>query len=277
MPDRSALRARVEGLTKVVTIPPAVDRIVAKINSGTASASDIADDISQDQILAAKVLKLVNSGFYGFRQPITTITHATVLLGLDVVRTVVLTASVMDIIQAMNEMMTGLWRHSVGTARAASAIAQHLDVPSPEEYGLAGLLHDVGKVIIAQTFPAEHARIRQLVESRQCLQLDAEQEVLGVTHADVGFWLLRKWALPAELVYPIAYHHAFHPRRDHAERTAVVHLADILCRALGIGYGGDHRIPVPHNEALALLDLPMSTIDAICRQLEADASSETWE
>jgi putative nucleotidyltransferase with HDIG domain len=274
--DRAAIRARVEGLTKVVTIPAAVGRITAKINSGTATAAEIAADISQDQVLAAKVLKLVNSGFYGFRQPITTITHALVMLGLDVVKNLVLTASVMDLVDAMNTMMSGLWLHSLGTARAASAIAERLDAPNPEEHALSGLLHDVGKVVIAQVFPAEYARITAAVAARHCLQLDAEQEVLGVTHAEVGFWLLKKWALPDKLVYPIAYHHAFHARRDHADRTAIVHVADILCRALAVGYPGDGRIPAPHPDALAMLDLPMSEYDAICRQLDADASSGSF-
>lgn len=276
MPDRAAIRARVEGLTKVVTIPAGVDRIIAKINGGTATAAEIAADIGEDQALAAKVLKLVNSGLYGFRRPITTITHALVMLGLDVVKNLVLTASVMDLVDAMNRMMAGLWLHSIGTARAASAIAERLGAPSPEEHALAGLLHDVGKVVIAQVFPAEAQRITALVAERHCLQVDAEHELLGVTHAEVGFWLLRKWALPDKLVYPIAYHHAFHPRRDHADRTAIVHVADILCRAMAIGYPGDGRIPSPHPEALALLDLPMSEVEAICRQLDADLAGGTF-
>lgn len=274
MPERAAIRARVEGLTKVVTIPIGVDRIIAKINSGTATASEIAVDIGEDQVLAAKVLKLVNSGFCGFRQPITTITHALVMLGLDVVKNLVLTASVMDLVDEMSRTMAGLWQHSIGTARAAGAIAERLEVTSPEEHALSGLLHDVGKVVLAQVYPAETARVTALVQQRRCLQIDAEQEVLGVTHAEVGFWLLRKWALPDKLVYPVAYHHAFHPRRDHADRTAIVHLADVLCRAMAIGYPGDGRSPSPHPEALALLDLPMPEVEAICRQLDAELTVE---
>jgi putative nucleotidyltransferase with HDIG domain len=273
MPDRAAVRARVEGLSKVVTIPASVGRIAAAINSGSATASEIAAEINQDQILAAKVLKLVNSGFYGFRQPITTITHAVVMLGLDVLKNIVLTASVMDVVDAMNTVLEGLWLHSIATARAASAIAERLDAATPEEHALAGLLHDCGKVVIAQVFPAEYDKIRQLTASRACLQLEAEQEVLGVTHAEVGHWLLKKWALPDTLVYPIAYHHAFHARRDHADRTAIVHVADILSRALGAGYAGDDRMPPPHPDALALINLPMHEYEAICRQLEADISA----
>jgi putative nucleotidyltransferase with HDIG domain len=270
MSDRAALRAKVEGITKVLTIPAVVSRIMTLVNTGTVSAAEIAEEVSRDQVLAAKVLKLVNSGFYGFRQPITTITHAMVLLGLDVMKTVVMTASVVDIVDTMNQFMEGLWEHSVATARASTALAERRKAPDPEEYGLAGLLHDIGKVVIAQTFPEEHARIRALVAERNCLQSEAELEVFGVTHAEMGMWLLKKWSLPPKIVYPIAYHGNFHPRRDHADRTAVVHVADILCRAKGIGFPGDRRIPRVDPEAWALLRLTMEDVERVCAQLDDD-------
>jgi putative nucleotidyltransferase with HDIG domain len=270
MPDRAVLRARVEGISKILTIPTIVTRITAMMASGTVSAPEIAEEISKDQILTAKVLKLVNSGFYGFRQPITTITHAMVLLGLDVVKTIVLTASVLDIVDAMNQYMEGLWEHSLGTARAAKIFAERLAMPNPEEVALSGLLHDIGKVIIAQTFPAEQARIREVVGAKDCLQIEAEQEVLGVTHPEIGFWLLKKWSLPAKMLYPIAYHSNFHPRRDFADRTAIVHVADIVCRAKGIGYPGDSRIPAINHEAWAMLNMSAHTLEDVCLQIDEE-------
>jgi putative nucleotidyltransferase with HDIG domain len=270
MPDRAVLRAKVEGITRIATIPTIVNRLTVRVASGSVSTAEVAEEIAKDQVLTAKVLKLVNSGFYGFRQPITTITHAMVLLGLDVVKTLVLTASVLDIVDAMNHYMAGLWEHSLGTARAANAIAERLGVPNPEEVALSGLLHDIGKVIIAQTFPAEHARIRQIVLERNCLQIEAEQDVLGVTHPEVGVWLLRKWSLPPKMVQAIGYHSNFHPRRDFADRTAIVHVADILTRAKGIGYPGDSRMPRLNPDAWALLQLSMKDVADICAQLEAE-------
>lgn len=272
MADRAAIRAKVEAITTVLTIPAVVSRITAMISTGTVSAAEIAEEIGKDQVLAARVLRLVNSAFYGFRQPITTISHAMVLLGLDVVKTLVMTASVLDIVDAMNQHMAGLWEHSLGTARAANALAERLAMDDPEECALGGLLHDMGKVVIAQTFPAEHARIRQTVAERGCLQIDAEMAVLGVTHADVGMWLLKKWSLPAKIVYPIAYHSNFHPRRDFADRTAIVHLADIICRAKGIGYPGDDRIPRLNPEAWGLLHLSMGDVEEVCAQLDREVA-----
>lgn len=260
MRDRAVVRARVEGISKILTIPTIVGKITTMVSSGTVSAGEIADEIGKDQILAARVLKLVNSGFYGFRQPISTITHAMVLLGNDVVKTLVLTSSLLDIVSAMNEHIKGLWEHSIGTARLAGALAQKTEAKNPEEVALCGLLHDIGKVIIAQTFPEEHAEIRRTVTERNCLQIEAEQAVLGVTHPEVGMWLLKKWSLPASLVNPVAYHSNFHPRRDFADRTAIVHVADILCRAKGIGYPGDDRMPAINRDAWAMLRLDMNDV-----------------
>jgi HD-like signal output (HDOD) protein len=109
-----------------------------------------------------------------------------------------------------------------------------------------------------------------VIAERNCLQIEAEADVLGVTHPEIGMWLLRKWQLPPRILYPIAYHSNFHPRRDFADRTAVVHLADILCRALAIGYAGDNRIPRMNPEAWSLLHLRMEDLDGICTQLEEE-------
>lgn len=272
MLEKNVVRSSVEG-TQVRAIPEVVRRISALISGRVTSASEIADEIAKDPILAARVLKLVNSGFYGFRQPVTTITHAMVLLGLDVVKSLVLTSTVMDEFDAARSRVQGLWEHSLGTARACQILAERLGLPNPEEVALCGLLHDFGKVIIAQTFPSEFSQIDAVVREQGCLRIDAEREVLGVTHADVGMWLLRKWSLSSALVYPVAYHSNFHPRRDYADRTAVVHLADILARAKRIGNAGDARMPRMNPEAWAFLSLSMTDVAFVCAHLDADVDA----
>jgi len=270
MPDRAALRARVEAMSNIQTVPQVVARITALIDGGMASANEIAAEVAKDQVLAAKVLKLVNSGFYGFRQPITTVSQAMVLLGQDVIKTVVLTASVLEIMDSMNRVFSGLWAHSLATARAAAGLCDRLGIEKPEEVALAALLHDLGKVIIAQRFPAEHEAIRKMVRERNCLQVEAEQAVLGVGHPEVGQWLLKKWALPDALVHPIAYHGAFQPQRDFADRTAVVHVADVIARALGVGNPGDNRVPAIDRQAWQLLRIDLRDVEDVCLRLQAD-------
>jgi putative nucleotidyltransferase with HDIG domain len=268
--DRAQVRARVEGTSNISTIPDIVSKLRRTMDSPSASAVGVGEEISKDQVLAAKVLRLVNSGFYGFRTPITTITQAMVLLGFDVVKTLVLSASVLDILELMNKYLSGLWEHSLATARVANALGERLRLPNPEEIAVAGLLHDLGKVVIAQRFPAEHKQIRETVEATGCLHLEAERQVLGVTHPEVGMWLLKKWGLPGKLVYPIAYHHAFHVSRDFADRTAIIHVADVACRAHGFGWAGDGRVPAINREAWALLRLSVEDVAAVYQQLDGE-------
>ncbi len=269
--DRAQIRTRVEGTSNIATIPDIVAKLRRTMDSRSASAMAVGEEIAKDQVLAAKVLRLVNSGFYGFRTPITTITQAMVLLGFDVVKTLVLSAAVLDILELMNQYLAGLWEHSLATARAANWIADRMGLRNPEEVAVAGLLHDLGKVIIAQRFPNENKEIRALAESGAGrLQLDAERTVLGVTHPEVGMWLLRKWGLPDKLLYPIGYHHAFHSSRDVADRTAIIHVADIIARGAGIGYSGDNGIPAINPDAWSMLKITMSDVDEIYQQLEGE-------
>ncbi len=268
MIDKTVLRAKVEGTTNISTLPDVVIKLRRMMDSPSMSAAVAGHEIGKDQVLAAKVLRLVNSGFYGIRTPITTITQAMVLLGFDVVKTLILSASVLDILELMNRHLSGLWEHSVATARVANALADRLKLPNPEEIAVSGLLHDLGKVVIAQRFPNEHREIRAIVDARNCLQVEAELEVLGVTHSKIGMWLLKRWGLPAKLVYPIAYHTEFLAGREFADRTAIIHLADVMCRARGYGYPGDNRVPAINREAWDLVQITMTDVQDVYLQLD---------
>ena len=166
------------------------------------------------------------------------------------------------------QRMRGFWQHSVGTARIAGTLAERAGLAKPEELAVAGLLHDIGKVVIAQVAPEESTAIDELVESSGGLRIDAEREVLGVTHPEVGGWLAEKWSLPDRLTYPVAFHNDFDPDQRFADRTAVVHVADIACRAYGFGFPGDRRIPAIDRRAWGLLGLSMPDLAATFIELD---------
>jgi HD-like signal output (HDOD) protein len=228
------------------------------------TAAEVGREIEKDQVLSAKVLKLVNSGFYGFSQPISTIQHAMVLLGFNVVKTLVLSTSVLDM---MSKSMAGLWQHSLACARTCGIIGRFLDLDDPEEISVTGLLHDLGKVVLEANVKEVFDPVMQLVETRNMLFYEAEQQVMEITHATLGGWLLEKWQLPGQLVEPIMYHHDFHPRRTHAKRTGIVHLADILVRAEGFGSGGDRRIPILSEEAMKVMGLDVNDLGDIMDEM----------
>ena len=265
--DQERIRALAEKATNLPTLPDIVMRIAEMVDSPRTTGRQLGAEISKDQVISAKVLKLVNSGFYGFSQPIAAIPHAVTMLGFNAVKSLVLSSSVLEL---MGEALPGLWEHSLACARAGALIANHLNMSDPEEISTIGLLHDLGKVILHQTMESEFRRVWLRVEKRDMLFYQAEEEVLGVNHGAIGGWLLEKWALPAKLVAPIVDHHDFRPHREHAERTGVVHLADVLCRAEAFGNGGDRKIPRLEASTLEFLDLSIEDVRQIMEQMNLE-------
>lgn len=262
------LRAKIERITTLPTLPQVVTKIAAMVESSESSVADVGRIIAKDQVLSAGVLKLVNSAFYGFSRRVSTVTHAMVLLGFNVVKGLVMSASVFDLFQQGEGDgldRKHLWDHSIGTARIAGVLAQKVKLQEPEDAVVAGLLHDLGKIVLCAYLPEEFAAIIELAKKRNLLMLEAEMEILGVTHGEIGRWLLERWKLPAKLIEPIALHHAPHLAREAPLTTAVVHLADILCIAASIGDSGDAKIPPLSHAAWNLLGMTMGQVEeALC-------------
>lgn len=257
---KEKVRQIVERASNLPTLPNIVKQIAKMVDSPETTGRQLGAEIARDQVISAKVLKLVNSGFYGFTQSISSIPHAVTMLGFNAVKSLVLSSSVID---SMDKAFPGLWDHSLACARTCTLIAKQLGMPDPEELSTIGLLHDLGKVVIYQTMRGQFQRVQLRVEKKEMLVYQAEEEVLGVNHGELGSWLLDKWALPTSLTAPIADHHDFRPSRSHAERTGLLHLADVLCRAEGFGNGGDRKIPRLDPEALELLDMSIDDVREI--------------
>jgi putative nucleotidyltransferase with HDIG domain len=264
---KERVRARIEQSGNLPTLPGVVAKIVEIVDEEQTTARQLGAEIAKDQVISAKVLKLVNSGFYGFSQTISTIPHAVAMLGFDTVKSLVLSSSVLEM---MDAALPGLWDHSLACARTCTFLAEEANLEGPEEVSVIGLLHDLGKVILCQTLPDEFARVRQRVDRAGLLFAGSEQDVLGCNHGEIGAWLLAEWALPPKLTEPIADHHDFRARRDHAERTAAVHLADVLVRAEAFGDGGDRRIPCLAPDTLDTLGLDMARVEKVMNRMHAE-------
>jgi len=243
-PDLNRIIARVEDLP---TLPRTVLRITELVNDPKSSARDLARVITDDQVLAARLLKLVNSSFYGFPQRISTITGAIVLLGFDAIRNLLLTTSVFDLFANRKRIsefsQEQFWDHSLGCAVGAKILGNHLRYDKVEELFVSGLLHDIGKIVEMIFMPEQFSKITRLVQKENILMFSAEEQILGYTHADVGRLLAEKWNLPPKLISVILHHHRPGTAGRFAQEAAIIHLADIFCRALNIGSGGDNKIP----------------------------------
>ncbi|MBX3305512.1 MAG: HDOD domain-containing protein [Nitrospira sp.] len=236
------LRNRIEQLGDLPTLPHVVQRLATMIASPTVSAEEIGTIIEKDQVLAAKVLRLANSPFYGFPSRIGSVSHAVIVLGFNVVKGLTLCASALSIMKDAG--MDQLWRHSLGVAITAKLLATRLDIKNPEELFVSGLLHDIGKVVLYVKWPDVGNSIKDAIKTRTDHSLfDIEQELTGLSHAEIGGYLASAWHLPVTLREPILYHHNPMQAKDAILQTAIVHVADILVKGLACGNPGDDLIP----------------------------------
>ncbi|AAR35439.1 HDOD domain-containing protein [Geobacter sulfurreducens] len=246
------------------TLPGIVTRLQALSENRKSTIQEMAQLVSSDQILSARVLRLVNSPSYGFYR-VSTISNALILLGVNVIKSLALSSSIFEI---MEKTIVGLWEHSLGAGVAANIIARRLKLPEVEEISTAALLHDIGKVIIKEKCPEDYARVAMLMERKGLAMLDAERELLGTDHAEVGEWLVRSWYLPDKLSEPVACHHDVARSSTHQVKTAVVHLADVLVKASGFGFSGDEYVPQIQPEAWQRLGMTEGDLVAIVEELE---------
>ena len=158
--DPKLLRAQIERIDTLPTIPSVLKKLLAVIENPKVSLTEVGNFIQSDPVLTSRVLKMVNSPIYGFPGRISAVQQALILLGLNVVRGLLLGVSVFEVMQ---KSMVGLWEHSLGCAIAARIIAKKKNISEPEEISIAGLLHDIGKVVMILRYKEEY---EEVMESR---------------------------------------------------------------------------------------------------------------
>jgi putative nucleotidyltransferase with HDIG domain len=261
------IEQKVIELVNLPTLPGILMKISRMTESKESGAADVAKLLSSDQVLSAKVLRLVNSPVYGFPGRISTVTHAVVLLGFNVIKGMVLGTSVFD---AFGRHAQGFYAHSLGCAIIARRVAKQMNLKDVEEVMIAGLLHDLGKVVLAYLFPNDYDEATRLAEMRGCHISETEREVIGVDHTRVNRWLSAQWHFPDRLGDPIKFHHLPDLSKKFREVTAIVHVADILTRGMGYGFPCDHSMPNLNHEAFQMLPLSFDEYDKVLEDAEME-------
>lgn len=262
---RDSIRAIIRDTKSLPTLPGIISKLGSLANNDKVSAQEMARVVSSDQVLSAKVLRLVNSSFYGFPGRVSTVSNALILLGVNVVKSLAITSSIFEL---MEKNVVGLWEHSMGVAVAANTISKKLKLPDPEETSTAALLHDIGKVIIKIKLEQDFDQLTALISSRNCTMYEAERELLDTDHAEIGGWLGNSWLLPEKLIEPVAFHHTVEKSIVHQTKTAVVHIADVLVKASGFGFSGDDIVPRIQPVAWKRLGLNETVLEEIIAEVE---------
>ena len=263
--DIKNLRRKVENINSLPTIPSTLKQISKVIGDPVISLKEIGDFIGNDPALTTKILKMVNSAFYGFPGRISSTSHATVLLGLNVIKGLLVGVSVFE---AMQNTMLGLWEHSLGCALTSRLMAKRKGLKDYDDVYAAGLLHDIGKIILFLEFPKEYKETMNEAEFKEITIVEAERDHFVTNHADIGSWLAEKWLFPRNLIEVIKYHHKPHLSKNAPIETAIVHLADIFMRANGVGFAGDPFVPAVNPVAFETLKLSETDIKEILEEME---------
>lgn len=232
------IRREVEEIGALPTLPETPMRVLSLIANEDSSMEDISRIVERDPSLAANILKVSNSPYYGVREKVASLKLALTILGLNEIINIVTSISIVRMFPSHGRS-TGFnrikfWRHSFGCASAAQMLAKALKFDMDGVEFVAGLIHDIGKLILDQYFHSKLKEILTLRDKEGISLLEAETAVVGVDHAALGSWLGQSWHLPLTLIEAIMYHHrpldvlALPTPSTKPALTAIVHLADIL-------------------------------------------------
>jgi len=255
---------------------PVIEEIEAALQSPECNLVTVAEAIGKEPDLTARLLKLGNSPFYGFSSRLTTVNEAISLIGIRQAQDLIQASSVIERFAGVSPdlvSMESFWRHSLACGIGARLLAMEKRLPKPDKFFVAGLLHDVGRLVLFSQAPDAARRVFDLYRRERLLLREAETRVLGFDHQQIGEALLRHWQYPPPLVYAIACHHQPAAGDNPSMEAAIVHLADHLVNAMQIGSSGERHVPPLHMKAWQSLRLPTSAlasvITAIDQQIEA--------
>lgn len=259
-------------VSNLPTLPVVVTQLVGLVEDPETTAKDVNRIITQDPSLTAKVLKIVNSAFYGFSREISTVTEAVVILGFDAIKSLALSASVLDVFSSKSVPgfdMVGLWKHSIATGIGAELVARWDRYPNPEEVLVSGILHNIGKMLLDLAAPGELRQILSYAEENQCSMYEAELETLGTGHPEIGAWLTKTWNLPENIVNGIRYYRSpMKAPEEYRQLPLFIHVGDVMARVKDVGWSGDNKAPDFQEEVWRVLDIDEEDIEMLLGKME---------
>lgn len=273
--NEKSIRVVVQKIPKLPTLPSVAERILGMVDDDCSSVDSIVHTVEQDPAIVAKVLSFANAAFYGGGNPVLSVGDAVMKIGFKNIRSIALGISLMTIFADNKGRYASAYRrvfcHSFAVGAIANRIAERAGNGILQEAFIAGLLHDIGQLVINKYFNDDYVRIMDEFQKGSFL-IDAERHVLGITHADIGLWLADKWNLPLVIQDAIYYHHCPGEAPRNQKAVAVVHLANVVAerRSLGPIESTSPVNPLDYS-ALELLGLTERDLEVIESEIDPDS------
>jgi HD-like signal output (HDOD) protein len=271
-----SIKQLTDGMPNLGSYAGVIEKIETILNDNNSNLANLGEIIEKDPNLAARLLKLGNSAFFGFAHRLETVSEAVSLIGIQQVLDLIAASNVIEAFEGISPEhvnMESFWKHSLACGIGARCLAIARQLPAAEKFFVAGLLHDLGRLVLFSRAPEQATEIFGRCENRRMLLRDAELEVLGFDHAQIGGELLRVWQYPGNLVHAVEYHHCPMSAGFYQLESSVVHVADYLVHAMQMGNSGEPFVPplsMPAWERVGLTtDVLESVMDSIDEQIAA--------
>jgi len=249
--------------------------LIQSLNEDRAEPRVSTADIGRDSSLSARVLQVANSPLYARPQPIASIEEAAIVLGSRTMRTLALAAGVTGQFSfgrhAEGFDLRGFWLHAIATAACARVLGRHAGVNTDIAFA-AGLLHDIGRIALAACCADRYAEVLAVKRRRDCSDLEAERDVLGIDHATVGQAVVQRWKFPRVIQEAVASHHA-PPAAEALSLAALVHVSDVIIHALDVAGAEDERVGLMDPAAWGRLDMGWPEFQDRLAEIEREAKA----
>lgn len=255
---------------KVAALPAVAIKFSEAIKDPLTSNQVLENIVSEDSAIAAKVLMIANSALFNFPSKIDTISKAITIIGQKQMSQIILSCSIVSMFKDIPQDVIDMdmfWRHSISVATAARIFATYRREQNIEKHFAAGLLHDIGKLILFVEAPKYANEVLKQCSETQQLMHQVEKDVLGFDHAKLGAMLLKKWKLPDDVVSTVYYHHMPTVASGDISGPSIIHIADIMTHTLQFGASGEKFVPTLNEKAWAALDLDLEIISSVIDML----------
>ncbi|MBL8877727.1 MAG: HDOD domain-containing protein [Phycisphaerales bacterium] len=267
----------VQKISALPRLPMTSMRLMQLLSNPDSSVRDVVEVIRFDPVVTAELLKICNSASIGLMRKIESVTDAARLLGTNRIFQLVMAAHTRTMLGSSQDgygiPAGALWKHSVAVALAVERLARSLAREQVGQAFTAGLLHDIGKIILNTSVGADYAKIAELVKQGGVSFCEAEKSILGFTHAEIGARVGERWELPEAIVRAIRYHHEPEFCEPHDAIVDLTHIADIVCLQIGVGGGDDAMYYRIDGAAMERQGLKLSTLETVGAEVIVELKS----